>query len=126
MKPLLVLRVDRFTQGDESAEVTLRSDASELVAFSFPCDLEVGEEIPNRLNVLDGNTKSAYLDDWPDDLRNDKSVERIERTGPFSYRGVGRVIDQRAGLVQVLGFVLDFGEVPCQGHVEFECMRVDV
>jgi hypothetical protein len=126
MKPLLVSRVDRFSPGDESAEVTLRSDLGELVAFCHPCDLEVGALIPNGLSVLDGDTKSAYLVDWPEDLRNERSVERIERTGPFSYRGVGRVIDQRAGLVQVLGFVLDFGEVPCQGHVEFECLRVDL
>ena len=126
MKPLLVAHVERFRPGDESAEVTLRSELGELVAFSRPCDVETGAFVPNRLHVLDGDTKAAYLSDWPEDLRSDRSAERIERTGPFSYRGVGRVIDQSAGLVQALGFVFDFGDVPCDGHVEFECLRVDV
>ena len=126
MKPLLVSRVERFSPGDDSAEVTLRSELGELVAFSYPCSVETGAYVPNRLHVLDGDIKAAYLSDWPEDLRFERSAERIERTGPFSYRGVGRVIDQSEGLVHVLGFVLDFGDVPCDGPVEFECLRVDL
>lgn len=126
MKPLLVARVRRFTPGDESAEVTLRSEQAELVAFSHPCEAEEGSSVVNRLYVLDGSIQAAYLIDWPEDVRRDRGAERLERTGTFSYRGVGRVVDQEEGLVEVLGFVFDFGEVPCDGYAEFECMRLDL
>jgi hypothetical protein len=126
MKPLFVSRVERFSPDDDSAEVTLRSEQGELVAFCHPCDVEAGASVPNRLHVLDGDLKAAFLSDWPDDVRSERSTERMERTGPFSYRGVGLVIDQSKGLVQALGFVLDFGAAPCDGPVEFECLRVDL
>jgi hypothetical protein len=126
MKPLFVSKVERYSPGDDAAKVTLRSESGELVAFNFPCDVEVGATVPNKLYVLDGEVHAAYLRDWPEDLRYERSAERLERTGVFSYRGVGRVVDQPAGLVETLGFVLDFGEVPCEGHVEFECVRVDL
>lgn len=126
MKPLLVSHVERFSPGDESAKVTLRSEQGELIAFSHPCDVEAGAMVPNRLYVLDGEIKAAYLSDWPDDLKRERGIARLERTGPFSYRGVGRVVDQAAGLVETLGFVFDFGDIPCDGHVEFECTRVDL
>lgn len=126
MNPLLVSRVEPFSPGDESAEVSLQSEFGELVVFSYPCDLKPGDLVPNKLSVLDGDSKAAYLADWPDEMKKEHAVERIERTGPFSYKGIGYVADQSSGFVQVLGFVLDFGEVPCAGHVEFECLRVDL
>ena len=104
----------------------VKSDFGELVVFSWPCDVHVGNTVQNRLSVLDGSVQSAYLSDWPDELKAELGVERIERIGPYSYRGVGRVIDQSSGFVEVRGFVLDFGEVPCDGHVEFECERLDL
>lgn len=124
MKPLLVARVRRLSPDDDSAEVTLRSEQAELVAFSHPCEVEEGASVLNRLYVLDGNIQAAYLSDWPEDVQHDRGAERFERTGTFSYRGVGRVVDREEGLVEVLGFVFDFGDVPCDGHAEFECVRL--
>jgi len=126
MKPLLVSHVEPFSRGDESASVSLQSESGELVVFSYPCDVKPGDVVPNQLSVLDGDAKAAYLDDWPDEIKKEHAAERIERTGPFSYRGVGYVAEQSSGLIEVLGFVLDFGEVPCGGYVEFECLRVDL
>ncbi|WP_447894968.1 hypothetical protein [Vreelandella sp. GE22] len=126
MKSLLVSHVEPFSLGDESASVLLQSKSEELVVFSYPCDVKPGDEVPNQLSVIDGDAKAAYLDDWSNEIKKERAAERIERTGPFSYRGVGYVAEQSSGLIEVLGFVLDFGEVPCAGHVEFECLRVDL
>jgi len=39
---------------------------------------------------------------------------------------VGRVFDMSAGIVEVKGFKIDFGELHCDGHDEFEIMRLDI
>jgi len=53
-------------------------------------------------------------------------AERIEKIGPYAYRGVGHVVDQSAGIIEVLGFRINVGEVPCEGAVEFNFTRVDI
>lgn len=103
MDTLVVTAVEPF--GD-SASVTLRSSKGELVVFCHVCDVEVGQRVPNQLSCIDEEVRSAYLSDWPDDMKAEHGAERLERIGPFSYRGCGRVINQGAGLVEVLGFVL--------------------
>lgn len=52
-------------------------------------------------------------------------TEWIERTGHYSYRGRGRVIDQKEGLVGVLGFIVEMG-APCNGYVDFDIRRLDI
>jgi hypothetical protein len=126
MHTLSVILVEPFSPGDESASVTLKSGCDEIVAFCWPCSLSVGDVIENRLSTMEGDTVASYLSDWPEEEKNALSSERLERTGHFSYRGRGRVIDQSEGLVEVNGFVIEFDEVLCDGFVDFEIARLDV
>lgn len=127
METLAVAAVNPYSPGDESAEVTLRSERGEIVIFCYPCSLRVGDRVPNRLSVLDGEIRAAYLSDWADDVKLSSSAERLERIGAtYGYRGCGQVVDQVEGLVDVFGFMIDFGEVPCDGPVEFEIERLTV
>jgi hypothetical protein len=125
LKSLLVIDVKPYSPGDECAEVTLRSERGEVVAFHFPCSLVAGDLVPNRLSILEGEVRAAFLSDWTDESKASASTERLERIGNYAYRGCGRVLNQETGLVEVLGFVIDFGEVPCDGPVEFEIARLD-
>ncbi|RYX80135.1 hypothetical protein EON83_29925 [bacterium] len=126
MEQLTVARVDFFAPGSESADVTLRSDRGEIVVFSYPCEVAEGDVIPNRLSGLTSEALAAYLNDWPESEKEERSQERLEKIGPYAYRGCGRVVNQAEGLIEVLGFVIDLGEVPCDGHIEFECERIDL
>lgn len=126
MDTIVVTAVRPYAPGDECAEVTLRSERGEVVAFCFPCDLKVGDVVPNRLSILDGEVRAAYLSDWPNEMKDALSSEMLERIGNYAYRGRGLVIDQEEGLVEVLGFIVDFGSVPCDGPVEFDIERLDV
>lgn len=123
MDTLLVKAVERF--GD-SAEVTLDSGNGEIVAFSYPCDLSVGQRVPNLVYGMTEYVAAAYLSDWPESLKSERSIERLDRIEGFAYRGCGQVVDQAAGLVEVLGFVLELDDLPCTGFVEFECARLDI
>lgn len=123
MDTLVVKSIQHF---GESAEVTLDSGKGEIVAFSHPCDLSVGQVVPNLLHGMTEHVAAAYLSDWPESLKSERSIERLERIEGFAYRGCGQVADQAAGLVEVLGFLLELGDLPCTGFVEFECVRVDV
>lgn len=126
MRSITVSAVSSYTPGDECAEITLASERGEIVAFCFPCALKVGDVIPNRLSILDGEVRAAYLLDWSDAAKAESSSEKLERIGTYAYRGCGVVVNQVEGLVEVHGFVIDFGEVPCDGPVEFEIERLDV
>jgi len=126
MNKIVVENVETYSPGDESASVTLRSPFGEIVAFCHTCTLKNGDTIENHLLALDGDARAAYFSDWPEELKREKSRERLEKIGPYSYRGCGRVIDRMSGLVEVLGFRIELGEIPCEGIVEFECMRVDI
>lgn len=64
--------------------------------------------------------------DWPESLKLERSIERLDRIEGFAYRGCGQVVDQATGLVEVLGFVLELDELPCTGFVEFECARLSI
>lgn len=126
MNTLLVERVEPYSPGDESASVTLRSTGGEVVAFCYPCNLKAGERIKNHLSALDAVVRAAYLSDWPESEKQERSKERLARVGPYAYQGCGVVLDPVRGLVEVLGFQIELGETPCEGHVEFEIMRIDV
>jgi hypothetical protein len=126
METIVVTAVNPYTPGDECAKVTLRSEHGEIVAFCHPCRLKVGDTIPNRLSILNGEVRAAYLSDWSDEMKAALSSEKLERIGTYAYRGSGQVIDQSEGLVGVAGFVIDFGDVPFDGPVEFEIERLDV
>jgi len=39
---------------------------------------------------------------------------------------VASILDRNAGLIEVLGFHIEIGEIPCEGPVEFECLRLDI
>jgi len=126
MYRLLVERVVPFPPGDESATVTLRSAQCVIDAFCWPCDLARGTYVYDALSVLDAEVQAAYLADWPDDVRAQRSVERLEKVGEWSYKGVARVVDQSLGLIEVLGFRIEVGDVPCDGAVEFSISRLNV
>jgi hypothetical protein len=126
MKSLLVTRVQPFTPDSESAEVTLQSERGEITVFSHPCEVKVGDTVPNHVFSMDAEAQAAFLHDWPEDEQDQRSAERLERIGTFSYRGCGRVVNQSEGLIEVLGFVIDLGDVPCDGPIEFECKRLDL
>ena len=123
MNKLTVVLVD--PPNDEAASVTLRSKTGEVTAFCHPCNLKAGDVIDNRLAVLDADVLAAYLSDWPEDEKEALSTEWIERTGHYSYRGRGRVIDQKEGLVGVQGFIVEMG-APCNGYVDFDIRRLDI
>lgn len=110
---------------EEDASVTLRSEHAELVAFCWPCDLKVGDIVENRLSALDVDVLATYLSDWPESEKEELSREWIERTGHFTYRGRGRVINQVEGLVEVLGFVIEM-PVLSDEYVDFEISRLDL
>ncbi|HZF98035.1 MAG TPA: hypothetical protein VEY92_07295 [Pseudoxanthomonas sp.] len=122
MPQLTAKRVNHY--GD-CAEVTLTSANAELIAFCFPGEVSEGDRVPNLLYAFDSSVQAAYLMDWPEDKKLLAGAERLERIGPSGYRGCGRVVDEQAGLVEVFGFVIQFEEVPWDGPVEFECMRID-
>lgn len=126
MSKIIVDRVEPYGSDSECASVTLKSPFGELVVFCHPCTLKKGDLVENHLSALDSDARAAYLPDWPEDLKKEKSKERLEKTGPYSYRGCGRVLDKRSGLIEVLGFRIELDQVPCEGVVEFECMRVDI
>jgi len=75
--------------GDEAASVTLRSAKGKVVAFCWPCDLQVGDRIDNRLSTLEADARTSYFSDWPEDEKEALSTDWIERTGPHAYRGRG-------------------------------------
>ena len=123
MNKLTVVLVD--PPDDEAASVTLRSEQGELTAFCHPCDLKAGDVIGNQLAVLEADVLATWLSDWPEDEKAALSTEWIERTGHYSYKGRGRVIDQVEGLVEVLGFIIKT-EAPCEGYVDFDIRRFDI
>jgi hypothetical protein len=123
MNKLMVVLVD--PPDDEAASVTLRSETGEVTAFCHPCDLKAGDLVDNRLAVLEADVLATYLSDWPEDEKEALSNEWIERTGHYSYRGRGRVIDQAEGLVEVLGFIIEMGAL-CNGYVDFDIRRLDI
>ena len=126
IEAITVVSVEPFSPTDESASVTLSSGSGEIVAFCWPCNLSVGDVIENRLYTLEGHARASYLSDWlPDDVEA-LSFERLERTGNYSYKGRARVVDESEGLVEVHGFVLEFPDLSCDGHVDFEIVRLDV
>lgn len=109
----------------EAASVTLRSEQGELVVFCHPCSLTPGDTVENNLSVLDADVQAAYLTDWPENEKKELSTQWIERTGPYAYRGRGRVLDHKGRLVEVQGFLIDMGAL-CDGHVDFEISRLDL
>ena len=126
MEVIQVVSVEPFAPGDESASVTLDSGKGQVVAFCWPCGLRVGEEVENRLSTLEGNASAAYFLDWPADEIEALSYEWMERTGHYSYKGRGRVVDEIEGLVVVNGFVIELSNVLSGGYVDFEIKRLDV
>lgn len=126
MKNITVVAVEPYSPGDESATVTLSSGKGEVAVFCWPCSLSVGDVIENRLSTLDGYAYATYFSDWPDDEKEALSTEWLERTGNYSYKGRGRVLDISEGLVEVNGFVIELGDVLGEGHVDFEIARLDV
>lgn len=126
MNSLLVERVEPYAPGSECASVTLKSSHGEIEVFCYPCDLKVGDRVVNLLSALDANARAASLSDWPSDNVAKREKERLDKVGAYAYRGCGRVLDRVSGLIEVLGFHIELGEAPCEGAVEFECMRVDL
>lgn len=126
MDTLLVSQVTPFSPDSESAAVRLRSERGEIVVFSYPCEVVVGDVVPNLLGCILKEAQAAYLTDWPDAEQQARSAERLEKVGPFAYRGCGRVVDQQEGIIEVLGFRIEFSDVPCDGPIEFECERIDL
>ncbi|MBB1334647.1 hypothetical protein H5154_16120 [Pseudoalteromonas sp. SR44-5] len=111
---------------DETALVTVENEHSAVDVFCHICEYSIGDKVNNLLKVLDANVRAAYLADWPVEMIAEASKERIEKTGPYSYIGCGKVIDENEGVIEVQGFLIEFGDLPCQGSVEFEIDRLDL
>jgi hypothetical protein len=127
IKHLTIDRVDRLSADDEEADVTLSSEGGTVVAFCHPCAFVVGQLVPNLLRPFGvSELRAPYLEDWPSDDKARLGAERLERHGQLGYRGCGKVVDRTAGLVGVLGFVLDFGDLPPSDVVEFQFGRLDL
>lgn len=125
MKPLTVVSVERYAPDDDAASVTLRSDQGEVTVFCWPCSVKAGDVVMNRLSAMDGEVGGAYGVDWPQGEKGAASAEQLERTGHYAYRGRGRVAKASEGLVETMGFLIEFGETPETGHVEFDIARLD-
>lgn len=126
MNKLIVESVEPYSPADESASVVLRSERGIIEVFCHSCNLRAGEKVENLLSVLDADVYAAYLTDWSEAEKAERSVERLEKVGPYAYKGCGRTLDQERGLIEVMGFCIDVGEVPFDGPVEFEFSRVDI
>lgn len=127
MNNLTISSIDWFS-ANEDADVTLASDAGTVVAFCSQCSYTVGQAVPNLLHpVMVDALESPYLQDWPVDEKALVGAERLERHGSSGYRGCGKVMDQTEGLVQVHGFVFNFGDVPAGADVvRFQFHRLDL
>jgi hypothetical protein len=128
MNDLLVAHVEPFSgAGDECVSVTLKSTCGEIVAFCHLGSCSVGDRVPNLLHSgTDHDVRVPFFLDWPEEEKERLSREWLERTSHFGYRGCGRCINEAEGLVEVNGFVIEFGEVPWDGPVEFEIARLDL
>lgn len=124
MDQLTVKKVDFY--GDETATITLESDTSSIEVFCHLCEYQEGDKVDNLLRVLDADVKAAYLSDWPEELIKEKSQERLEKTGQYSYAGCGKVVDFENGIIEVKGFRIALEEVPFNGSVEFNIARLDL
>ena len=111
---------------DETATVTLENEISAIEVFCHLGEYAIGDKVNNHLNALDANVKAAYLHDWPAKMIAEASKERIEQTGPYSYVGCGKVIDEEQGIIEVRGFLIELDDVPCNRYVEFEINRLDL
>lgn len=118
--------VDIELDSDETATVTLENEISSIEVFCHLGEYSIGDKVNNLLNVLDANVKAAYLNDWPAQMIAEASKERIEQTGPYSYVGCGKVIDEQQGIIEVRGFLIELDDVPCNDYVEFEINRLDL
>ncbi|AOL07243.1 hypothetical protein DF044_31945 [Burkholderia contaminans] len=127
MEQVVVTHVAAYSADSECAAVTLRCGEHEIAVFSFGGEARVADIVQTPVLAVDCDVRAACLDDWPDDARRAASRQWIGKTGnPYGYRGCGRVIDREQGLINVVGFTLDVGELPCDGAVEFECLRLDL
>ncbi|MCG8669964.1 MAG: hypothetical protein MI867_11165 [Pseudomonadales bacterium] len=124
MNQLTVKNVEFY--GDETACVTLDSGISTIQVFCHLCGYREGDKVQNLLRVLDAEVKAACLSDWPAEVKREKSRERIEQTGPYSYVGFGAVVDRDNGIIQVNGFFIEIGDLPTEDPVEFEIIRLDL
>lgn len=128
MNDLLVTKIEPYADADdECASVTLKSDRGEIVAFCHLGLMSVGDRVPNLLRSgVDDDVRAPFFQDWPEEEKERLSREWLERTSHFGYRGCGRCINEAEGLVEVNGFVIQLGEVPWDGPVEFEIKRLDL
>jgi len=107
--------------------VTLCCGEHEITVFSFGGTARVNDIVRTPVSAVDCDVRAACLDDWPDDAKRAASRQWIGKTAnPYGYRGCGQVVDREQGLIDVVGFVIDVGELPCGGAVEFECLRLDL
>lgn len=132
MQNVTVVSIEPFGGGTDSddASITLRCGTTEVTAFLFGCVAHVGDIVQAPLSAFDSEVRAAYLQDLPDDVKNEFHRERIEKTEqPYGYRGYGHVVDQERGVIEVLGFHIEVGDlnfVPNGTAVEFECFRLDM
>ncbi|WP_298773842.1 hypothetical protein [uncultured Shewanella sp.] len=90
------------------------------------CEYKEGNKIDDLLQVLGADVKAAYLTDWLEELIKEKSKERLDKTGSYSYIGCGKVVETESSIVEVQGFRIDLDEIPTQDIVEFKISRLDL
>lgn len=126
MNEMSVVGIDWI--GEDSADLTLANGVSTVVAFCHPCSYQLGQTIHDALHPVEvDELQSPYFQDWPPDEKAMAGAPRLERYCRSGYCGCGKVIDESAGLVEVLGFVFDFGETPAGAEVvQFRFARLNV
>lgn len=124
MNQLIVKNVDCY--GDETATITLKSEFASIDIFCHLCDFKNGDKVEDLLDVLDVDFKSAYLNDWPESLIQEKSTMWIQKQGPYEYIGCGKVIDFESGIINVLGFHINFDQKLYSDWVEFKISRLEL
>jgi len=124
MKQLLVKKVDYY--GDETAAITLESEKTSIEVFCHLGNYQEGDKVENLLHPLEVDFKSAYLSDWPDELKKEKSQERLNKSGPYAYSGCGKVIDKENNIIEVCGFRIELNDSTYCDSIEFEITRLDL
>lgn len=109
----------------KEAELVVTDDKNQCLAFSQPCNFNIGENLLEPLRALDVEHVMAVYDE--------EKQEKIQKTGSsyFSHHYIARVIDKKEGLVTVGEIKIDLDKkMPAwagEGKlIEFDCSRLDV
>jgi len=106
--------------------VTLNNGYSSIEDFCFSCDYKVSDKVDNLMRVLEADVKSAYLLDWPEEVIEQASQERIEKTATYSYVCYAKVTDKKEGIIAANSFRNEVVAIACSNAIKLEISRLDL